>query len=166
MIATIERILEGLDTSRLTRRQAASYIAATALAAGAAGPAAASTEKATFKAKGLNHLALKVGDVARSRDFYRDHLGLTVTRDNAPNNCFMGCGDNFVALFGSDSPGMHHYCYTIDDYEPDAVQARLKKAGFESRRQENRVYFDDPDGLIVQLAGRWSAWPGPRPRHT
>ena len=71
------------------------------------------------------------------------------------------CGnDNFVALFRGKEPGIDHYCYTIDDYDPGAVVARLEDAGFSPRRRENRVYFDDPDGLTVQLSGRRSSWPG------
>ncbi len=37
----------------------------------------------------------------------------------------------------------------------------LKAAGLKPERHENRVYFDDPDGLTVQVSGKndWSDWP-------
>ena len=47
---------------------------------------------------------------------------------------------------------MHHYCYAIDNYEPDTTVEKLKAAGLTVRRAQNRVYFDDPDGLEVQVA--------------
>jgi len=116
----------------------------------------------TFAASGLNHLALRVTDVARSRDFYIEHFGLEVLEDNPPHNCFLGCGEHFVALFQAKTPGMDHFCVTIPDFDPAAALQRLKDAGIESHRVENRVYFEDPDGLEGQVAGRFSSRPGGR----
>jgi len=107
----------------------------------------------TFHAKGLNHIALQVTDLARSRDFYVKHLGLTVRRDGA-QNCFLNCGKHFVALFKSETPKMDHYCYSIDEYDVGECEALLKAEGIEPRvvRSDRRIYFPDPDGLTVQLA--------------
>jgi len=57
-------------------------------------------------------------------------------------------------LFHSQKAGLDHYCYTIDDYEPGPVVKRLDAAGLKPERHGDRVYFPDPDGLTVQLAGR------------
>ena len=58
---------------------------------------------------------------------------------------------------------MDHYCYTISDYDADDVVKRLKAAGLEPRRQDNRVYFDDPDGhnieLYVDVSDAWKQEP-------
>ena len=40
------------------------------------------------------------------------------------------------------------------------VVKTLECAGLNPRRRENRVYFDDPDGLTVQIAGPRSSRPG------
>ena len=53
---------------------------------------------------------------------------------------------------------MDHYCYTVPDYEAGKVVDRLKAAGLDPERHSNRVYFEDPDGLTVQLAGS-DHWP-------
>ena len=58
---------------------------------------------------------------------------------------------------------MHHYCYTVDGYEAGQAVKTLRAAGLEPERQEDRVYFDDPDGLTVQVSGEWNDYPGPRP---
>ena len=108
----------------------------------------------TFMATGLNHIALQVTNVPRSRDFYVKHLGLKVTRDRGDANCFLDCGKHFLALFRSNEAQMDHYCYSIDDFDVDECEAKLKAEGFEPRvvRPDGRIYFKDPDGLTVQLA--------------
>ena len=108
----------------------------------------------TFKAVGLNHIALRVTDVLRSREFYKKHLGLKVTRDGGERNCFMTCGENFVALFQGDQAQMDHYCYSIKNYDVNRAEAKLKEHDLKPRvvRDAGRIYFKDPDGLTVQLA--------------
>jgi hypothetical protein len=58
----------------------------------------------TFTATGLNHIALNVTDVPRSRDFYTKHLGLTIQRDGGKGSCFLDCGAHFLALFRGGQP--------------------------------------------------------------
>ena len=113
-------------------------------------PARASS---TFRGVDVNHVALNVTDVKRSRDFYERHLGLPVVREGE-NNCFLGLGKNFLALFENPNPGMNHYCIAIEDYEVDRVTAELKRQGLNPRQPagSSRVYFDDPDGIEVQLS--------------
>ena len=161
MKATIEGTLDALQAGKISRREAVLRLGAVVLAvAGASRTAAVTTDASgpTFDAVGLNHLALRVTDVARSRDFYLEHLGLKVVSESE-TNCFLGCGKNFVALFRSDKAGMDHYCYTVPDYSAGDVVERLKAADLKPERHADRVYFDDPDGLTVQLAGN-DHWPG------
>ena len=94
-----------------------------------------------------------LSDVQRSRDFYRALLDLPIL-DESPSSCFLGLGDgNFLSLF-QGNPGLNHYCIGIEDYEVDRVMTELQRQGLEPRRHAgtNRAYFDDPDGLEVQLA--------------
>lgn len=168
MIGSIEKILANLQSGNISRREAVVRLASLALGVVGTNKLANATPEgtSTFQAKGLNHLGLRVSNIALARDFYQKHLGLTVIRDNAPHNCFMACGDNYVGLFRSDEPRMDHYCYTVEGYDADKSTEKLKKAGIDSRREENRVYFQDPDGLTVQLSGKWDSWPGTPPaRH-
>lgn len=105
----------------------------------------------TFKATGLDHIALSVTDVQRSREWYVKHLGLRVTSESR-NSAFLSCGDHFLALFRAETPAMHHYSYALAEYDVADAEARLKAAGLEPRREGGRIYFPDPDGLIVQVA--------------
>ena len=156
MLGIIDETLDELEQRRISRRQAVARIGAlvVALGSGASIGRAEGEASGTFAATGLDHIALRVTDLARSRDFYTKHLGLKV-QTQSEWNCFLSCGpDNFVALFASKNASMDHYCYAIENYDPAQVVKKLEGAGLNPRRQENRVYFDDPDGLTVQISGR------------
>jgi catechol 2,3-dioxygenase-like lactoylglutathione lyase family enzyme len=151
-----ERLVAEFERGLLSRRQLVSRLmglgAAMAALPGAA--VARATEDATFQATGLNHVALNVQSVPRSRDFYIKHLGLKVTSDGGEDNCFLGGGsDFFLTLFRGERPGLNHYCYTIRGYDPDKAEEKVKAAGLKPRRERNRVYFPDADGITVQVAG-------------
>ena len=107
----------------------------------------------TFRATGLDHIALDVTNLPRSREFYQRHLGLRVIRGD-DRASFLGADrDFFLTLFQADKVGMNHYCYAIENYDAAEAVERLTAAGLEPRRTGNRVYFPDPDGLTVQVAG-------------
>ncbi len=154
MRTAITRMIDDFERGRVSRRQL--ILGLTALVGGgslaARSAAAAVTGKSTFEATELNHIALAVTDVARSRDFYQKHLGLTPMSGCDESRCFLRCGRHFVALFKAGQGAMHHYCYTIEGYDPSAAVKTLKAAGLKPDRRSNRVYFDDPDGLEVQVA--------------
>jgi len=151
MEATLPHLIDQYDQGKLTRRQLLAGLVATASLGSATSGAQAASEP-TFQATRLNHIALSVTDVARSRDFYVQHLGLPVTSDSSPYNCFLDCGPNFVALFRGSKAGMHHYCYSIPDYDQQDAADRLREVDIEPSLQGQRIYFPDPDGLTVQLA--------------
>ena len=151
-----ETLVEDFERGLLSRRQLVSRLMGLG-AALAAMPGAAEARQVgggTFQATGLNHVALNVSSVPRSRDFYIKHLGLKVIREGGEDNCFLGSGDDFfLTLFHGDQPGLNHYCYAIRDYDAERAEEKLKAAGLKPRREGNRVYFPDPDGIEVQVAG-------------
>ncbi|MEQ8849961.1 VOC family protein [Botrimarina sp.] len=157
------KLIDDYQRGRMSRRELAHRLlglgAAMAAASAARGaePAGDPAGDALLHARGIDHVALDVTDIARSREFYKKHLGLRVLRDGGERQCFMGPpgGEFILALFRSDTPGMNHYCYGIADYDPDRVAQALREAGVEPRREGGRVYFPDPDGLTVQVTG-WS----------
>jgi len=156
MMGQIDRFVQDYERGKLTRRQLVAHVAGLAAAvatAGTGGKAFADSHEgaSAFKATGVNHIALNVPDVAKSRDFYVKHLGMTVTRDGR-DSCFMTCGKNFVALFRAEKAEMNHYCYSVEDFDVADAEKKLKAEGFKPRREGNRIYFPDPDGLEVQLA--------------
>ncbi len=150
----IDRMIDAYDRGRLSRRRL--MIELTGLLGLAAGLGAAQDRPrptSTFAATEINHIALAVTDVSRSRKFYEEHMGLGLRSDNSPHSVFLDVGKrDFLALFRADKPGMDHYCYTVEGYQPTDAVKRLEAAALEPRRRGNRVYFDDPDGLEVQVS--------------
>ena len=157
MESEITRLVDQYESGKMTRRDLVTRLGTLVAVLGGAGKLLASGEEekkeSTFKGVGLNHIALRVTNVPRSRDFYLKHLGLKVARQGR-NNCFLTCGTNFVALFRGDKAQMDHYCYSIKDYNVDVAEKKLKAEGFNPRvhREGKRIYFKDPDGLTVQLS--------------
>lgn len=167
MYQAADRLVQAVEEGKLNRREAVSRLVAVAAAvfaggADLAGPDTTTAASPVFQSVGLNHVALRVTDIRRSREFYESHLGLKVLQESS-HNCFMGAGkNNFVAMFRAKEPGMDHYCYTINNYRPAEVVQKLERAGLKPERHQDRVYFDDPDGIQVQLASEWGDYPGER----
>lgn len=149
METTISKIVQNYERGKISRRE---LISGLALLAAAPRPAAAAPAS-TFKGLGFNHLALDVTDIARSRDFYMKHLGMNVLRESA-SDCFLGLGPDFLALFKREKAEMDHFCIAIENYEVKAVTAELQRQGLNPNQPSGsqRVYFRDPDGLMVQLS--------------
>jgi len=153
METTISLLIDQYEGGKLTRRQLVSTLTiAAGLAARSSRADDGSGGEPTFQATRLNHIALSVTDVGRSRDFYVQHMGLPVSSDSAPHTCFLDCGPNFVALFRGSEAGLHHYCYSISDFDQQEAARRLRAMDIEPDLQGGRIYFPDPDGLTVQLA--------------
>ena len=151
MEQVIERVIRAFETGRISRRQMVASLAALSLGA----TAARAEEAAGFKSTGLNHIALRVTDVARSRDFYIKHLGMAIAHDSSPDNCFLIFGNAFAALFKGDAPAMDHVCFAVDNYNVADAEKKLKALGLDPEQPKgtNRIYFKDPDGLKLQLSG-------------
>jgi catechol 2,3-dioxygenase-like lactoylglutathione lyase family enzyme len=141
-------MLEEYDCGHVSRRHLIRALSALTLAAS---PARAA--ESTFKGVGLNHIAVRVADVRRSREFYQEHLGLPLIRESE-TSCFLKMGDEFLTLFRNERPGLDHYCVAIDNFKPDEVMSKLNRRGLKPRRPTgtDRIYFPDPDGLEVQLS--------------
>ncbi len=161
MIGAVEHIFEDYDEGRIGRREAMVRLGTlVAILSGAGSATAMAQEKTTFRTTGVGHVALRVTDLDRSKEFYQRHLGLRVLRSGS-SNCFLGAGkDDFLALFRAETAGLDHYCDQVENYDAAEAVDRLKSAGLSPRRRENRVYFDDPDGLTVQVSGQRDVRPG------
>lgn len=148
MTKKISDLLASYEHGRLSRRQLIQGLAALA-AGGHAAPASGST----FQGMALNHIAIRVSNVQRSRDFYEKHFGLPLIRES-DSSCFLGLGKNFLTLFQNQTPGLDHFCIAIQGFNADAVVEELKRQGLTPDRPSgsDRLYFPDPDGLTVQLS--------------
>ncbi len=161
-LGTIENLVDKFEQKKMTRRElVASLIVVTSAAA--VPSISAQSAPAVAVGRSMNHVSLSVNDVNRSADFYKRVLGMEIISRPANGGLNMGLGsESFLGLYNLPDPGgMHHMCIGVDDYNPDALAEKLLDHGISAevnRDPANRtsggdqLYFDDPDGIRVQLA--------------
>ena len=103
-----------------------------------------------MRAVGINHVALEVGDIQAAIDFYGKLFDVTL-RSQSETDAFIDLGDQFIALFKSDS-GVRdtgrHFGLVVDD--PARGRAILEEMGV-ALMPGPGVDFNDPWGNYVQL---------------
>jgi lactoylglutathione lyase len=120
---------------------------------------------------GIGHVALKVADIGRSLEFYRERLGFAeMMRLNNDDGSlwlvYLRITDTqFIELFpggqGSHAPGsevtaVNHFCLESDDL--DATAARLREAGVRLTVEpkmgldgNRQCWIEDPDGNRIEF---------------
>ena len=123
---------------------------------------------------GLDHLVLRVRDLASSIDFYKRVLGARVERQlQIPRLVQLRIGDSLLDLVPGrkardTGANLDHFAVRVAPFDPAAIARRLKRYGIEPGPVAERygadgygpsLYFRDPDGTMVELKG-----PAVRPR--
>ena len=130
-----------------------------------------------FRLRQLDHVVLRVRDVAAMRRFYCDVLGCTPELDQANIGLFqLRAGASLIDLVdvngklgsqGSAAPGvearnMDHFCLAVDDYDEAAIVAHLKahaaRVGdvgmrYGAEGEGPSIYLFDPENNVVELKG-------------
>ena len=121
---------------------------------------------------GLDHVVLRVGDLAISRRFYTEVLGCRVDHVNERISLVqLRCGEHLIDLLpgrageeGSPDKGLDHLCLSIRCADLGAARAALLEMGIpvEGEVVERRgafgtgpsLYLRDPDGYRIELKPR------------
>jgi catechol 2,3-dioxygenase-like lactoylglutathione lyase family enzyme len=123
---------------------------------------------ARFNNQGLDHVAIAVTDLERSRRFYEDVLGLEYVREVSNGPTVLAAGGSGLALFDKDlhpsstpddveAPALRilHIAFRLDRAGFDEASTALAEEGLETRFSDHVVchslYFDDPDGHQIEL---------------
>ncbi len=161
MTTSIDMLVGQFEARRISRRDLVGAL--TALVAGAAAPAAAQAPAVSQMAQGrtINHVSLAVTDVERSAEFYGKLLGLKVVSRPGNGGINLGLSDGFLGVYKLANPGtVNHFCIGVDNFDPDAMAAKLTAMGITARVDRNpanrtsggdQLYFRDPDNTNVQL---------------
>ncbi len=117
-----------------------------------------------IKHRGLRHLALKVADLERAKDFYARVFGMSVVWQPDPDNAYLSSGCDNLALHrgavgAAESQVLDHLGFivaTIADAEAAwewANAHRLEVVHPLKHHRDGSVsfYLRDPDGNIVQV---------------
>lgn len=159
----IETLVSEFEQKKLSRRELiASLVAATGAMTVAPGVLAQAPAPVAL-GRSLNHISLSVTDVAGSAEFYQRVLGMEIISRPANGGLNLGLGgESFLGLYNLANPGgMHHMCIGVDDYDADILAEKLVAHGIEARVNRDpanrtsggdQLYFNDPDGISVQLA--------------
>ncbi len=159
MEEVIINLLNQFERGLITRRQLVQGLTfgAAGLALGGAARAAGTAAPKGFKATAVNHISFGVADYARTRDFYADLFGMTVSADDG-KQCYLTFGDTVLIARKSHQPGdkpfVDHMAYTIDNWSHESVEQELKRRGLNPQVDYDSFHIVDPDGYDVQIAGK------------
>jgi catechol 2,3-dioxygenase-like lactoylglutathione lyase family enzyme len=159
----VETLVDQFERRQISRRDLVAAV--TALIAGArtvaAAPQAAAAQGPVAQARTLNHVSLAVTDVEKAAEFYSNLLGLKVVSRPGNGGINLGLSDSFLGVYKLANPGtVNHFCIGVDNFDPDAIAAKLTARGLRARVDRNpanrtsggdQLYFTDPDGTNVQL---------------
>src|SRR5512138_3358354 len=154
----LERLVDLYDGGRLSRRQLVQGILALGISHNVGAPRASTSQsQSLFRTRTINHVTIYASDVARSKAFYQRLTGLPI-RSEDKGSCEFRLEHGFLGLYAPDRGqpfGFNHFCFGIENYDPQAAFDTIKRAIPEAQptlEYQNQVYLQDPDGVRVQLA--------------
>ncbi len=121
-----------------------------------------------FRIEGIDHVALCVKDLERSRVWYQEVLGLERRYQEAWGEVptMLGAGNTCIALFPTTTPepkstpdyntiAMRHLAFRVSRKNFEQAQAELQRRSiafeFEDHDIAHSIYFSDPDGHRLEL---------------
>ena len=118
----------------------------------------------------LDHLILKVNDLAASIGFYQDIMGFVLEGTAGPFTIVRAGADCQLQLAPWGTPGFEHYAFAVSGAEFEAIFARIRAAGiaygptFDSvgtntgpgeeigaRGAAPTLYFNDPNKHLIEI---------------
>jgi glyoxylase I family protein len=121
----------------------------------------------TFHVERIDHVVLRVHNLAGMVRFYEQALGLKVERTlDRLHLVQMRAGASMLDLVQAERPesggNMDHLCFRIEPFDREAIAARLAPLGVAVGETVERygaegngpsLYFDDPEGNQIELKG-------------
>jgi catechol 2,3-dioxygenase-like lactoylglutathione lyase family enzyme len=130
-----------------------------------------------IRVREIDHVVLRVAELGKAIAFYRDVLGCAVERRQDDIGLVqLRAGRSLIDLVpvdgalgrsGGPAPGkegrnLDHFCLRVDPFDEAAIRGHLRAHGVDVGPVATRygaegegpsLYFDDPDGNIVELKG-------------
>ena len=125
----------------------------------------------------IDHVVLRVGDLAGMIGFYCDVLGCRLERGPLENGLAqLRAGDSLIDLVDTDgplgraggrapdhdAPNVDHVCLFVEPWDAEQSAAHLRDHGVEPGDVASRygatghgpsIYFSDPEGNTIELKG-------------
>jgi len=133
--------------------------------------------KTAITIREIDHIVLRVVDLARMQAFYGDVLGCReVRRQDEIGLVQLRAGSSMVDLIpisgklgaaGGAAPGkegrnVDHFCFRVEPFDEAAIRAHLAAHGIEAGPAASRfgaegegpsIYLQDPEGNTIELKG-------------
>jgi glyoxylase I family protein len=131
-----------------------------------------------FSVQHIDHVVFRVGDLARSVEFYRSVLGCAVVRQREHLGLVhLRAGASMIDLVSVDGKlgsrggaaparaarNVDHLCLRVEPFDEPALVAHLVEHGvtplgraevnFGAEGDGLSLYFPDPDGNVIELKG-------------
>lgn len=116
---------------------------------------------------GMRHIAIKVKDVAQSKSFYHDILGMDVVWEPDPDNVYLSSGCDNLAIHGvsanfaagTEEKQLDHMGFLIETIERvKELEGEFIVKGvrivhpFKVHRDGSASFYcADPDGIVIQM---------------
>jgi glyoxylase I family protein len=121
----------------------------------------------TFRVERIDHVVLRVRDLAAMVRFYEQALGFVVERRlDRLSLVQMRAGASLLDLVEKERPkeggNLDHVCFRIEPFDRGAIAARLSPLGIAVGETVERygaegtgpsIYFHDPEGNEIELKG-------------
>lgn len=131
--------------------------------------------KPPFTLKGIDHIVLRIANLDRSLQFYRDLLGCTLERQQSDIGLYqLRAGTSLIDLVpvdeklgreggavpGREGRNVDHFAIVIEPFDEEALREYLGSHGIDVPASALRfgaggkgpsVYVTDPDGNTVEL---------------
>ncbi|NDH60084.1 MAG: VOC family protein [Alphaproteobacteria bacterium] len=121
----------------------------------------------TFRVERIDHVVLRVRDLAAMVRFYEQALGFHEERRLQKLGLVqMRAGASLLDLIAGEradgAPNMDHLCFRIEPFDRDAIVTQLARLGISVGETVERygaegngpsVYFHDPEGNQIELKG-------------
>ena len=128
-----------------------------------------------FAVQGIDHIVLRVRDLARALAFYRDVLGCAVEREQPELGLTqLRAGSSLIDLVTLDGPlgagappgpgrNLDHFCLRLAPYDEPQLSAWLAARGIAVRAAASRygaqgegraLFVSDPEGNDIELKGQ------------
>ena len=137
----------------------------------AATRSAGAAEQGLMQPVSLDHVNIRVANVARSGAFYMGLFDTPVLRNAAlraqptsppSEGYFLKFGDGYLAIsqaFSPNMPGLDHYSLGLRDFDKAKLEQKLRENGIAvPPRSSTDAWVADPDGALMQLRqpGGWA----------
>jgi catechol 2,3-dioxygenase-like lactoylglutathione lyase family enzyme len=149
----ISDLVHRYERGGLSRRdliQTLAFLIASGSAAAAETPSAA----APMKPSGIDHVSVRVKELARSAEFYQSLFGLRPLSEDKPHRILRLGDKRVIVSLRQDAPHgqIDHFGVGVENFDKESATRMLKARGLTPQEDwEYGFYVRDPDGVPVQM---------------